>query len=79
MWDHPLSPTLVGRSLAFVAELSFAALCCATIVQIAERRAPASGQAPVLARWGRTQPWFFCFCVFNVDEISLFVGFFVSN
>jgi hypothetical protein len=33
-WDHPLSPPLVGRSLAFVAELCFAALICMALVRI---------------------------------------------
>jgi len=34
MFDHPLSPPLVGRCLACVAELSFVALTCATTAQV---------------------------------------------
>jgi hypothetical protein len=34
MWDHPLSPPLIGRSLACCAELAFAALVCATLVRV---------------------------------------------
>jgi hypothetical protein len=34
-FDHPISPPLYGRTLAFFAELSFAALICMTVARIA--------------------------------------------
>ena len=33
MHDHPLSPVLIGRTLAFIAELCFCALICAAVVK----------------------------------------------
>jgi hypothetical protein len=39
MWDHPLSPPLVGRSLAFAAELCFVGMVCMTLVRVIHRPA----------------------------------------
>jgi hypothetical protein len=49
MWDHPLSPPLVGRSLACCAEVAFAALVCAAVVRTVESPAAPRIAAAVLA------------------------------
>jgi len=48
-WDSPLSPPLVGRSLAFVAELCFAALVCVAVVRVMGTAAAHRVAAVVLA------------------------------
>jgi hypothetical protein len=49
LWDHPLSPALVGRSLACCAEFAFAALVCAALVRILESPATPRIASGILA------------------------------
>jgi hypothetical protein len=49
LWDHPLSPALVGRSLACCAEIAFAALVCAALVRILESPATPRIASVILA------------------------------
>lgn len=49
MWAHPLLPPAVGRSLAYVAELCFCALVCATFVRCIASRVSERVAATVLA------------------------------